>query len=215
MRNIEGRLRHPVHVVTRRILYGNVHATTAAVDYDTHTTNDNDSNNNNNNINGNTATTSIHNTDNLEALFNDDDAEIKEGPESLSRRSAARMEAFLASCAVALRDEEEGGHHDVQHPTVNNKGGATSATSNVKISGENNRSISGVSGSISHRGVVGNGTRMDKKKLSSSAAAAASESSVVVSARARSNSSSCKQPKRCRQIDMGDLLLRLEVYCRT
>ena len=214
MRNIEGRLRHPVHVVTRRILYGNVHATTAAVDYDTHTTNDNDSNNNNNNnINGNTATTSIHNTDNLEALFNDDDAEIKEGPESVSRRSAARMEAFLASCAVALRDEEEEGHD--AHPTVNNKGGATSATSNVKISGENNRSISGVSGSISHRGVVGNGTRMDKKKLSSSAAAAASESSVVVSARARSNSSSCKQPKRCRQIDMGDLLLRLEVYCRT
>lgn len=192
-----------------------MHATTAAVDVDdTHTTNDNDSNNNNNNnINGNTATTSIHNTDNLEALFNDDDAEIKEGPESLSRRSAARMEAFLASCAVALRDEEEEGHD--AHPTVNNKGGATSATSNVKISGENNRSISGVSGSISHRGVVGNGTRMDKKKLSSSAAAAASESSVVVSARARSNSSSCKQPKRCRQIDMGDLLLRLEVYCRT
>ena len=68
-RNIESRLRHPVHVVTRRILYGNVHAN-QAVGAD------------------------VHGNDDLEALFNDDDAEIKDGPETLTRRTAARMEAF-------------------------------------------------------------------------------------------------------------------------
>ena len=66
--------------MTRRILYGNVHAT--------------------------------NDTDNdLEALFNDDDAEIKDGPETLTRRSAARMEAFLASCSVALREDHQMEEH--------------------------------------------------------------------------------------------------------
>jgi hypothetical protein len=43
----------------------------------------------------------------LEAIFNDDEWEIKDGPE-LTRRSVARMEAFLATCSVALREEDGG-----------------------------------------------------------------------------------------------------------
>ncbi len=133
--------------------------------------------------------------DNLEALFNDDDAEIKEGPDTLSRRSAARMEAFLASCAVALRDEEQS-HQQHQHDP-HSRGGSASTSGNGKIGGDG----STVDGS--HR--VENGKKVDKISPLDGG-----KSSVV---RARSNSS-CK-PKRCRQIDMRDLLLRLEIYCRT
>lgn len=182
VRNIEGRLRHPVHVVTRRILYGNVHAATIAA-----TTTTNGTNNNTN--------------DNLEALFNDDDAEIKEGPESLTRRSAARMEAFLASCASALR-EDEGSHSHSDHPT---KGaGASSSSGGAKIGGGIGIGGGSSGGSVSHRG--GNG---EKENKNSSLLDGGRKSS----ARARSNSTN--KPKRCRQIDMGDLLLRLEIYCRT
>ncbi len=191
MRNIEGRLRHPVHVVTRRILYGNVHATTtAATDEDSDRMNGGSSGRSNSHTNLNRGGSM---GDNLEALFNDDDAEIKEGPETLSRRSAARMEAFLASCAVALRDEEQG--HQ-QHHDPRNKGDA-STSGNGKIGGVG-RTFAGI-----HR--VENGKKADKILPLDGV-----KSSV---ARARSNSS-CK-PKRCRQIDMGDLLLRLEIYCRT
>jgi len=55
-----------------------------------------------------------HGNDNLEALFNDDDAEIKDGPDILTRRSAARMEAFLSSCSVALRTVDGEGIADHQ-----------------------------------------------------------------------------------------------------
>ena len=188
VRNIEGRLRHPVHVVTRRILYGNVHAATVTEEVGASNT---DGSNNNTN-------------DNLESLFNDDDAEIKEGPESLSRRSAARMEAFLASCASALR-EDEGSH---SHSSDPNKGGASSSSSGAKIGGGigigGGGSSSGASGS-SHRG----GTGEKENNNSSSLLDGGGKSS----ARARSNSTN--KPKRCRQIDMVDLLLRLEIYCRT
>ena len=70
--NVESRLRHPLHVVTRRLLHGEVDLDKQA---------------------------------DLEAIFNDDEVQIR-GPE-LSRRSNARMEAFLATCSVALRDERE------------------------------------------------------------------------------------------------------------
>ena len=202
VRNIEGRLRHPVHVVTRRILYGNVHATTtssnATVEEDSDRMNgfggSSSSSRNNSHTNLNRGGGS-GGGDNLEALFNDDDAEIKEGPDTLSRRSAARMEAFLASCAVALRDEEQS-HQQHQHDP-HNRGGAASTSDNGKIGGDG----STVDGS--HR--VENGKKVDKISPLDGG-----KSSI---ARARSNSS-CK-PKRCRQIDMRDLLLRLEIYCRT
>lgn len=88
----------------------------------------------------------------LEAMFNDDDAEIKDGPEALTRRSAARMEAFLASCSTSVASPAK------QKPGV------------------------------------------DKPALTS---------------RTRSNSNSASAPSICHQIDRGDLLLRLEVYCKT
>jgi len=109
-RNIESRLRHPVHVVTRRILYGEVE---------------------------------VESNSDLENVFNEDDVE-KRG--ELSRRSAARMEAFLASCSVAVREDE----------------------------GEEKK---------------------EDGKLN----------------RARTGSF----PKGFRQIDQGDLMHRLELYCRT
>ncbi|KAL7532889.1 hypothetical protein ACHAXR_009353 [Thalassiosira sp. AJA248-18] len=138
--NIESRLRHPVHVVTRRILYGNVHATHQAGASD--------------NIHGG--------GDDLEALFNDDDVELKDGPETLTRRTAARMEAFLASCSVALREEDE----------------------------ENEE----------HGGEVIEGKNGKKEKPSLAT---------------RNISSSSSTPRNYRQIDRGELLFRLEIYCRT
>jgi len=158
--NVELRLRHPVHVVTRRILYGNVHAT-------------------------HQQGASIHGNDDLEALFNDDDAELKDGPETLTRRSAARMEAFLASCAVALRQEE---HIDEEHM---NSLHMSNIVENVTASPD--RSKSG---------------KDKKKKLQQGND---SPPTMVV----RNISSSSSAPKFSRQIDRGDLQLRLELYCRT
>ena len=155
--NIESRLRHPVHVVTRRILYGNVHAT-------------------------HMAGASVHGTDDLEALFNDDDAEIKDGPEALTRRSAARMEAFLASCSVALRVDEE------IDERIMSKIGDNATASPVVIEGKGK-----------------NGK--DKKKMQVDA--------PVLAVRKISISSSSSAPKISRQIDRGDLQLRLDLYCRT
>eukprot|EP00804_Cyclotella_cryptica_P011976 CCRYP_004449-RA/>CCRYP_004449-RA protein AED:0.03 eAED:0.03 QI:153/1/1/1/1/1/4/361/620 len=139
--NVESRLRHPVHVVTRRILYGAVEGA----------------------------------QEDLEVAFNDDEAEIKDGPEVLSRRSAARMEAFLASCSVALREEDA----DIENiePKARNEGGE-----------------------------VSNGQKKTQGKVTNS------ETGTLI--RARSNSSG-KIPKTYRQIDHGDLMHRLELYCRT
>lgn len=169
--NIESRLRHPVHVVTRRILYGNVHAT--------------------------------NDTDNdLEALFNDDDAEIKDGPETLTRRSAARMEAFLASCSVALREDHQMGEH-MDNIAENN---APTVKSSPIIEGGKN------------------GKDKKKKIVQDSVPATAAKmvqlqelgQSAVVRTRSNSRgSNSFSAPKTCPQIDRGDLLLRLEIYCRT
>jgi len=170
--NVESRLRHPVHVVTRRILYGNIHATEAADG-------------------------SLHGDDDLEALFNDDDAEIKDGgPETLTRRSAARMEAFLASCSVALR-EDIGNIENV----IPAKG------SGVVVS----RSSSNSSGTKLRNGVENAGKDDVKKGLSEKQPETPSN---VRRARAMS-SSSAKNPRTCRQIDHGDLMLRLDLYCRT
>ena len=138
--NVELRLRHPVHVVTRSILYGNVSGIDA------------------------------RGTEELEALFNDDDAEIKDGgPATLTRRSAARMEAFLASCADALRGDDD--PHDQPR----------------ELSDDNH------------------GT--DVKKTIPRPNATPS--------RATSTASSSVTPKIHRQIDHGELLLRLDLYCRT
>lgn len=159
--NVESRLRHPVHVVTRRILYGAVHAAQKS-DVEAH-------------------------VGDLEGLFNDDDAEIKDGPEALTRRTAARMEAFLASCAVALREDEEIGEHmgeiGEDSPTV----ASPDAAAGVKAKK--------------------NGKAMGKKKQPLDGPPPA------VAARARSTSSAA--PRSFRQIDRGDLLFRLELYCRT
>lgn len=155
--NIESKLRHPVHVVTRRILYGNVHATQAAG-------------------------ASVHGGDDLEALFNDDDAEIKDGPETLTRRSAARMEAFLASCSVALR-----GDHAIEEHT------ATAAKSAPVIEGKGQK--------------VGK----DKNKKQGGVG----DAPPALAVRTISSSSQTHTPRVSRQIDRGDLLLRLEIYCRT
>ncbi len=169
--NVESRLRHPVHVVTRRILYGNIQAAQAADG-------------------------SWHGEDDLEALFNDDEAEIKDGgPETLTRRSAARMEAFLASCSVALR-EDIGNIENVMP---------------AKGSGLVSRSSSNSGGTKPKKG-VDRGVRDDSKKgLSEKQPETPSN---VRRARAMS-SSSAKNPKTFRQIDHGDLMLRLDLYCRT
>ncbi|KAL7498158.1 hypothetical protein ACHAWT_007838 [Skeletonema menzelii] len=139
--NVELRLRHPVHVVTRCILYGNISGIEAGV------------------------------TEELEALFNDDDAEIKDGgPETLTRRSAARMEAFLASCADALRGDEDPRHDEPR-----------------KLAD-------------------GEGKDGSKKPISRP---------TSTPTRATSTASSSKTPKMHRQIEHGELLLRLDLYCRT
>ena len=140
--NVELRLRHPVHVVTRCILYGNISG-----------------------IEGG-------GTEELEALFNDDDAEIKDGgPETLTRRSAARMEAFLASCADALRGDEDPGHDEPRNLTDNGDGKDVSKTTIPRP--------------------------------------------TATPTRATSTASSSKTPKMQRQIEHGELLLRLDLYCRT
>jgi hypothetical protein len=140
--NVASRLRHPLHVVTRRILYGDVKVGDSV-------------------------------EDELEGLFNDDDAEIKEGPEALTRRSAARMEAFLASCSAALREED--------HPIM--KGGSGKTIECVAVAAE------------------GGGKGMDAGGLGDG--------------KKEKRTSSSSKPRSFRQIDLGDLLLRLEVYCRT
>jgi hypothetical protein len=98
----------------------------------------------------------------LETLFNDDDVvEIMKDGESLTtRRSWARLEAFLASCAAAIREDN------------------------------------------SHHAIVGDGTL------------------IATVLRQNHGSSPIRKggggkPQSFRQIDLGDLLLRLEVYCRT
>ena len=162
--------------MTRRILYGNVHATTNDTDND------------------------------LEALFNDDDAEIKDGPETLTRRSAARMEAFLASCSVALREDHQMEEHmdniaENNAPVVKSSpvivgkkgGGKNGKDKKKKIMPDNN--------------VPATTKMVQLQELGQSAAV-----------RTRSNSrgsNSFSAPKTCPQIDRGDLLLRLEIYCRT
>jgi len=152
--NIGLRLRHPVHVVTRCILYGNIGAIEAG------------------------------GTEELEALFNDDDAEIKDGgPDTLTRRSYARMEAFLASCAAALRGVDDDHHHDPP-PTRELVGvkDVNGGSSNKDDDNDNNKK-----GNIS-----------------------ASPSRTTSTA-----SNSSKTPLMQMQIDHGELLLRLDVYCRT
>jgi hypothetical protein len=157
-RNVESRLRHPLHVVTRRIMYGNVRLGGDGGD------------------------------DDLEALFNDDDAEIKDGgPEALTRRSAARMEAFLASCSAALRED-----HQIE--------GVDDRVGGGKICGGVAASKDG--GKSKDAGGIGDGTKKKREPL---------DKSVV----SRTGSNSTCKPRTFRQIDLGDLLLMLEVYCRT
>ena len=138
--NVELRLRHPVHVVTRCVLYGNIGGIEAG------------------------------GTEDLEALFNDDDAEIKDGgPETLTRRSAARMEAFLASCSDALRGNDDDEPRELANlADIKNKDAA--------------------------RG-------KDK---------AVTRPSLLSPTRATSTA-----PKIHRQIEHGELLLRLDLYCRS
>lgn len=168
-RNVESRLRHPLHVVTRRILYGNVRL-----------------------IGGDGGG---GDDDDLEALFNDDDAEIKDGgPEALTRRSAARMEAFLASCSAALREDhpmEGGGDRGVGGG--GKIGGGVVAASSSKDGGKGKDA-----------GGIGDGKKNKREPLLDK---------PIAFSRTRPNSTS--KPRTFRQIDLGDLLLMLEVYCRT
>ncbi|EJK50064.1 hypothetical protein THAOC_31003 [Thalassiosira oceanica] len=134
--NVASRLRHPVRVITRRILYGDVDKVLVGAE---------------------------DGEDNLEAEFTNDDADIKEGPEHLTRRTQARMEAFISSCSVALRAEDEDGV-DIDDTTTTERA---------------NRAVaSGGKGNLLVRNV--------------------STSSKVY-----------------RQIDHGDLMLRLDLYCRS
>lgn len=139
--NVELRLRHPVHVVTRCILYGNIGGIEAG------------------------------GTEDLEVIFNDDDAEIKDGPETLTRRSAARMEAFLASCADALREDDDPRHDEARELSDEDVTDATTKTAIARPSATPSRATSTASSSIT--------------------------------------------PKIHAQIEHGELLLRLDLYCRT
>ena len=173
--NIESRLRHPVHVVTRRILYGNVHDTQQA-----------DGNND------------------LEGLFNDDDGDIKEGPPSLTRRSAARMEAFLSGCSVALREP----HQNEEPPTPPVRQMTTTPPTSAGSKSKNGSKDKKKNVLPSMPDVNGNKTKkmVQLQELGQSA---------VVRGRSNSRSNSLGAPKISPQIDRGDLLLRLEIYCRT
>jgi len=163
-RNVESRLRHPLHVVTRRILYGNVRLIGGGGGGD---------------------------DDDLEALFNDDDAEINDGgPEAMTRRSAARMEAFLASCSAALRED-----HPMEGGDDRGVGGGGKIGGGVAASKDG--------GKGKDAGGVVDGKKKKREPLDKPS----------VASRTRSNST-CK-PRTFRQIDRGDLLLMLEVYCRT
>ena len=133
--NVASRLRHPVHVITRRILYGDVDKVLVGAE---------------------------DGEDNLEAEFTNDDADIKDGPDHLTRRSQARIEAFISSCIVALRAEDEDGV-DIDDTT-------TTERANSAIAGG---------------GIV------------------------------RNVPTSSKSPSVYRQIDHGDLMLRLDLYCRS
>ena len=121
----------------------------------------------------------------LETLFNDDDAEIKDGPESLTRRTEARMEAFLSSCAVALRED------DKEMIEIDGAGGRTSVA-------EGRRGVNG-------------GSKGKKKKKDQQAGVLDKPPGLAV----RAISSASSAPRCYRQIDRGDLLYRLEIYCRT
>jgi len=135
--NVASRLRHPVHVITRRILYGDVDkALVGAEDGE----------------------------DSLEAEFTNDDADIKDGPEHLTRRSQARLEAFISSCSVALRAEDEDGV-DIDDTTTTER--------------------------------------------ANSAIAGGGKENILV------RNASSKSPSVYRQIDHGDLMLRLDLYCRS
>lgn len=155
--------------MTRRILYGNIHATQAADG-------------------------SLRGEDDLEALFNDDEAEIKDnGPETLTRRSAARMEAFLASCSAALREDNIEDIENIIPTESGSKGGTKSErTKNTNTGKKGAKESQAESLNEKQLDTPSNGTR----------------------ARAMSNSS-LKSLKTFRQINHGDLMLRLDLYCRT
>ncbi|KAL7550995.1 hypothetical protein ACHAWF_017413 [Thalassiosira exigua] len=178
-RNVELRLRHPVHVVTRRILYGkNVRRDAGGVG----------------------GSDGQGGGDDLEALFNDDDAEIKDGPEALTRRTAARMEAFLASCSVALREDEEeeaaGEGEGHRRRDVGGIGEGERAGGSASSAGRNGK-----------RG-KGRGGEATKKK-------APLPQLDKPPAAKRNISTASSAGKIYPQIDRGDLLFRLELYCRT
>ena len=124
--------------MTRRILYGNVEQLDRA--------------------NGDAA----GGEDDLETLFNHDDIVLKDNEALTTRRSWARMESFLASCASAIRED---GH------------------ANQSIVGDGT-----LIGTVLRQGGGGGSSPIRKGG---------------------------GKPQSFRQIDLGDLLLRLEVYCRT
>jgi hypothetical protein len=153
-RNVESRLRHPLHVVTRRILYGNVELDCSTTD--------------NNTTAGGGGGGGGNDDGDLETLFNDDDDVVeilmKDGESLTTRRSWARLEAFLASCAAAIREDN------------------------------------------SHHAIVGDGTLIGTV-LRQQQHGGGSSSPI--------RKGGGGKPQSFRQIDLGDLLLRLEVYCRT
>lgn len=127
--------------MTRRILYGNVERLDRA--------------------NGDAAGGEEEEGD-LETLFNHDDIVLKDNEALTTRRSWARMESFLASCASAIRED---GH------------------ANQSIVGDGT-----LIGTVLRQGGGGGSSPIRKGG---------------------------GKPQSFRQIDLGDLLLRLEVYCRT
>ena len=157
-RNVECRLHHPLHVVTRRILYRGNDAELDKGEEEEEDEGD------------------------LETLFNnddDDDVVTKDGELSTTttRRSRARMEAFLASCAAAIREDH-----------------ATTATTTTTTTNQTTTTTTGVDGTV----MIG--------ALRQGGSWTANTTSIRKGG---------KKPRSFLQIDLGDLLLRLEVYCRT
>jgi len=99
----------------------------------------------------------------------------------LTRRSAARMEAFLASCAAAMRGDDDP-HHDEPRTLAKLEDNKTANDDDD------------------------DGKKDSKKDVSRPSTAPT---------RATSSASSSKTPKIHRQIEQGELLLRLDLYCRT
>jgi len=114
------------------------------------------------------------------------------------------MEAFLSGCSVALREP----HQNVEPPTPPVRRMTDTPPTSAGSKSKNGSKDKKKNVLPSMPDVNGNKTKkmVQLQELGQSA---------VVRDRSHSRTNSLGAPKICPQIDRGDLLLRLEIYCRT